>query len=105
MFRAYSGHIKGNGGWNVTSPDERGDTDDQPPGIRSAELTRQEKVVLLRLETGASNPDIARGMMVSRNTVKKHLGNAYRKLDVHSRVAAALCVRALRESGKIHPPG
>ena len=73
----------------MTSQDGHGDTHDQGPGITSTDLTRQETVVLLWLETGASNPDIARGIRVSRNTVKKHLGNAYRKLDVHSRVEAA----------------
>jgi DNA-binding CsgD family transcriptional regulator len=35
--------------------------------------------------SGMRNKEIAQALFVSRKTVEMHLGNAYRKLDSHSR--------------------
>jgi LuxR family maltose regulon positive regulatory protein len=49
-------------------------------------LTERELEVLSLLAEGLRNKEIAEKLFVSTDTVKKHLYNLYRKLDVHSRV-------------------
>lgn len=51
-------------------------------------LTRRELDVLRSSADGASNREIAARLWVSRETVKYHLANAYRKLGVGNRVDA-----------------
>lgn len=54
----------------------------------SAGLTVTEVRTLKMLRDGASNPDIARAMSVSPNTVKSRLSRIYEKLSVTSRTQA-----------------
>lgn len=58
-------------------------------------LTRRERDVLRSSADGASNREIAARLWVSRETVKCHLANAYRKLGVGNR-ADAVRVAAAR---------
>lgn len=58
-----------------------------PAGARLA-LTSREREVIRLLATGLSNTEIAHDLHVSDQTVKYHLQNAYRKLNVHNRVGA-----------------
>lgn len=51
-------------------------------------LTDREQQVLQKLAQGANNKQIAEDLFVSRNTVKAHIKNIYRKLQVHSRAEA-----------------
>jgi DNA-binding NarL/FixJ family response regulator len=53
-------------------------------------LTRREREVLAQVAKGISNPDIARQLCVSQQTVKTHLTRIYAKLEVRNRVGAAL---------------
>lgn len=53
-------------------------------------LTQREKETLQFLAKGASNKVIARAMSVAESTVKVHVQNILRKLDLHSRVQAAV---------------
>ena len=55
-----------------------------------AQLTIREKSILLRLRQGASNQEIADEMVVSIHTVKSHLYNLYRKINVPNRFQATL---------------
>jgi HD-GYP domain-containing protein (c-di-GMP phosphodiesterase class II) len=55
-----------------------------------AGLTAREAEVLRLLAGGASNPEIAAALVVSRKTVEHHLEAVYAKLGVHSRSAATL---------------
>ncbi len=48
------------------------------------------------LVAGLSNPEIARELIVSINTVKAHVKSIYRKLDVHNRVEASEVARNLK---------
>ena len=57
-------------------------------------LSRSEHEVLALVATGASNREVAEELFVTVHTVRKHLENAYRKLGVTNRTAAALRVRA-----------
>ncbi len=51
-------------------------------------LTPREMDVLALLAQGMTNKGIAEALVISVNTVKRHLGSIYDKLDVHSRAAA-----------------
>ena len=48
-------------------------------------LNAQEQRVLRLLAAGRSNPEIARELVVSINTVKAHVQSIYRKLNVNNR--------------------
>lgn len=53
------------------------------------DLTNRERHVMALLREGMSNKGIARRLNISEVTVKTHLTNAFRKLDVQNRVQAA----------------
>lgn len=55
-----------------------------------AELTPRELEILCHLAEGQSNKVIARNLGISDGTVKLHVKAILRKLDVHSRVEAAV---------------
>lgn len=61
-------------------------------------LTERELDVLRAVADGASVAQAAEALVVSRETVKKHLGNIYAKLGVHSKMAA---VAMLRDEGML----
>jgi DNA-binding NarL/FixJ family response regulator len=54
-----------------------------------AALTPREMEVLTLLTEGMTNKEIADALFISTNTVKRHLGSVFEKLDVHTRAAAA----------------
>jgi DNA-binding CsgD family transcriptional regulator len=61
-------------------------------GARSgaaAELTPQELQVAVAVARGASNPEVAATLCISRRTVEYHLSSVYRKLGVTDRTALA----------------
>ncbi|HMM40717.1 MAG TPA: response regulator transcription factor, partial [Thermomicrobiales bacterium] len=58
-------------------------------------LTERELEVLQLLATGAPNRDIADALFVSLPTVKKHVANILRKLDVANRTQAVARAREL----------
>ena len=53
-------------------------------------LTDREMDVLRQIATGLSNKQIAAQLFISEETVKVHIRNLLRKLNVHSRVAATV---------------
>ena len=53
-------------------------------------LTPRERQTLAWLAQGASNKQIARAMDVAESTIKVHVQNILRKLNLHSRVQAAV---------------
>jgi DNA-binding CsgD family transcriptional regulator len=65
------------------------------PRTGSAVLSRREEEVLGLVSGGATNKEIAATLVISLNTVERHLANIYRKLRVRGRAeAAAYAVRA-----------
>jgi LuxR family maltose regulon positive regulatory protein len=57
-----------------------------PPAARLAEpITRREREVLQRMARGQANAQIAESLFVSLSTVKTHINNIFRKLDVSDR--------------------
>lgn len=72
----------------------RGTVYHQPPDLDKknsdlAGLTDRELAVLKSLSTGSSNREIAEGLWVTEHTVKFHLTNIFRKLEVSNRTGAA----------------
>lgn len=60
-----------------------------------ADLTERELQVLRLVVDGKTNAEISLNLGISTKTVEKHLGSIYRKMDVSSRVDAA--VQAVRK--------
>ncbi len=62
----------------------------RPEADPLAVLTDRERDVLQWIATGMSNKQIAAQLFISEETVKVHIRNLLRKLNVHSRVAATV---------------
>ena len=61
----------------------------QEPAREAGGLTRRELEILKLVAEGHSNAQLARMLWVTEQTVKFHLSNIYRKLDVANRTEAA----------------
>jgi LuxR family maltose regulon positive regulatory protein len=70
--------------------------DDRRSAMALDPLSGREEVVLRYLPTTLSKAEIASEMSVSVNTVKTHMKNIYRKLDVTDRAQAVRRARTLR---------
>jgi len=55
-----------------------------------ASLTRRERDVLLLIAKGLSNKQIARELGLSVHTTKHHVGRLFDRIDVASRLQAAM---------------
>lgn len=53
------------------------------------QLTNREKEVLAHLANGATSKDIASALFISPHTLRTHVYNIYRKINVHNRVQAS----------------
>ena len=78
----------------------------EPPtrdAAEDADLTRREREILRLVAEGHSNAKLARMLWVTEQTVKFHLSNVYRKLDVANRTEAARWaqVHGLLSQGKL----
>lgn len=70
------------------------DIDHHRPRIEALEamLTAREKEILIAIASGAGSNEIADEFRISLHTVKTHLYNIYRKIDVRNRLEATLWV-------------
>jgi DNA-binding NarL/FixJ family response regulator len=62
----------------------------KPPESITVPLTRREYQVLIHLSLGLSNRDIGKSLSISLETVKEHVQNILRKLQINDRTAAAI---------------
>lgn len=71
-----------------------------PAGFEAAEpsLTRREREILVLIDRGLTNKEIARSLKVSLSTVKNHVHRIITKLEVRSRAGAAAWLRRNRLS-------
>lgn len=58
------------------------------PGSQEGDLTARELEVLMLLKQGCTNKEIAEALVISENTVKRHMKAVFVKLDVNTRAAA-----------------
>lgn len=66
------------------------------PAARLSSLTRMELVVLVWIERGKTNEDIATILARSKRTIDSHVGAILKKLCVETRGAAAALMRDLQ---------
>jgi two-component system NarL family response regulator len=69
---------------------------DEKPQMPAPKLTDREMEVLRLVAQGMNNRDIAKELFISENTVKNHIRNILEKLQLHSRMEAAMY--AVREN-------
>ena len=63
---------------------------EERPAMPVPRLTERELEVLKLVARGMANKDIARALFISENTVKNHVRNILEKLQLHSRMEAAM---------------
>ena len=80
LASSFSTNGRGNGS-APEAPDGKEDED--------VDLTRREREILALVAEGHSNRELARMLWVTEQTVKFHLSNIYRKLDVANRTEAS----------------
>jgi two-component system nitrate/nitrite response regulator NarL len=66
----------------------------EPPASKIALLSPREQEILRGIARGASNKEIGRDLGIAETTVKIHVQHVLRKLDVASRVQAAVIASA-----------
>lgn len=84
---------------NQASKVSQVETPDGTPTSRTAvygELSEREVEVLVRVARGETNREIAAGLFLSPNTIKSHISNIYRKLDVDRRAHAVARAKELQ---------
>jgi DNA-binding NarL/FixJ family response regulator len=69
-------------------------------GSGLTDLTAREREILEQLALGRSNDEIAGELVLSRATVKTHVGNIFLKLDLRDRAQAVVFAY---ESGLVRP--
>lgn len=79
--------------------DELARTEPATPSVVT-NLTPRELEVLLEIESGASNKEIAERLYISERTVKNHVGHILEKLNLRNRYEAAAYARRNNLTGK-----
>jgi DNA-binding NarL/FixJ family response regulator len=67
-------------------------------GKKETELTEREVEVLKLVAKGSSNKQVADDLCISVDTVKNHLKNIYKKLDVRNKIEAIRSAGLMKSS-------
>ena len=70
-----------------------GEPNDPEPVAQAKKLTKRQKQLLLLIDKGMSNRDIADNLQISEHTVKVHLWRLFRLMNVNSRSQAGHLAR------------
>ena len=62
----------------------------QKEEVEQVKLTKRESEILLHLSKGLNYNDISENLFISPSTVRKHIENIYKKLQVHSKMEAVM---------------
>lgn len=95
IVEAVRGVARGEQGWLSRKVAAQVSAFMQAPPTSHKDLTAREREVLAGVVAGKTNQEIALGMKISVKTVEKHLESIFNKMEVSSRVEAA--VQAVRE--------
>ena len=68
-------------------------------GAAAKRLTEREQEIVRLIAAGASNPEIAQQLFLSRKTVERHVSNIFRKTGVRNRAELAARVAELEIEG------
>jgi DNA-binding CsgD family transcriptional regulator len=68
-------------------------------GAAAKQLTEREQEIVRLIAAGASNPEIAQQLFLSRKTVERHVSNVLRKAGVRNRAELAARVADLETEG------
>ena len=68
-------------------------------GAAPAALTEREQEIALLVARGASNPEIARQLFLSRKTIERHVSNVLKKVGARNRAELAAKVAELKVEG------
>jgi DNA-binding CsgD family transcriptional regulator len=68
-------------------------------GAAAKQLTEREQEIVRLIAAGASNPEIAKQLFLSRKTVERHVSNVFRKTGVRNRAELAARVAELEIEG------
>jgi DNA-binding NarL/FixJ family response regulator len=90
MVEALTAILAGDG-WSPPTDD----ADDAPMEARIASLTPSQLKILIGLQQGRLNKQIAYDLGVTEATIKAHLTSVFRKLGVHNRTQAVIAAQAL----------
>lgn len=94
-LRAYTYKLLSAFATNVSTSASKSEIENRKSVIPFESLSPQEQRVLRLLAAGLSNPEIARELVVSTNTIKTQLQSIYRKLNVAHREQAVDVARQL----------
>lgn len=97
MAEAISAVLAGDG-WSPPIADEP-EVEDDPIEARIASLTPSQLKILIGLQQGRLNKQIAYDLGVTEATIKAHLTSVFRKLGVHNRTQAVIAAQALMLEG------
>lgn len=62
----------------------------QPEKLDDIKLTKRETEILVQLSKGLNYNSISENLIISPSTVRKHIENIYKKLQVHSKMEAVM---------------
>ncbi|MGA8430480.1 MAG: response regulator transcription factor [Candidatus Sulfotelmatobacter sp.] len=90
IVRAIRAVLDGKVWFQSETLEQSGASTERTPRLRRESVTKRERRIIHLLEQRLSNKQAAEALNISENTIKFHLSNIFRKLDVHDRQSAVV---------------